>query len=74
VTTTAPNPVIALAFKHEAELDGQPIGPVTEIRDQDPTAPQPPRAYDPHRHREPWVTRAAAEARARDLGVPLRDA
>jgi hypothetical protein len=92
---SATEPRTVLVFKHEAEVNGEPIGPVEIFTDTraDPTkaevveVPFVPtcvcerRQGFPGEHcarcgreiPEPWVTLAEARARARELGLDLKE-
>jgi hypothetical protein len=59
-----------VTFKHEDEVDGMPIGPLG-VFDED--SPPQPRAFDPNREPEPWVTLADAERVAEQHGVELEE-
>lgn len=68
MTTPTPTQVV---FKHEDEIDGEPIGPMKLVFDDD--APiglgQP---YDPNRKVE-WVTRTEALNAAKAANVPFKE-
>ena len=60
-----------VSFKHEGEVNGEPIGPakLVTVADAGKTGGQP---YDAKR-RVTWVTRSEALAMAEAAGVPLRE-
>lgn len=61
-------------FKHEDEVDGMPIGPVTTIENEAPGEPGflHTRPYDPNERVE-WKTLAEAEVIAAEQGVELEE-
>ena len=61
-----------MVFKHEDEVNGVPIGPLTEgvLNDRGyPTGEA--RPFDPDREPDPWVTLPEARRTARQLGLSL---
>jgi hypothetical protein len=61
---------VHVTFKHEDEIDGMPVGPVTIWDDDEPREPRP---FDPNREPQPWITLADAERAADELGVTLEE-
>lgn len=58
--------VVGVAFKHESEVDGDPIGPISF----DDGVTREPRVYNPNR-KVVWFTLTQANHLADQLGVPL---
>jgi hypothetical protein len=56
-----------MTFKHEAEANGEAVGPIT-LRDSEAKIQL--RPYDPNREVE-WVTLTEARQRAKSLGLAL---
>lgn len=63
-----------VVFKHENEVNGEPVGPVTIIENEEPGEPGflLGRPYDPDERPE-WKTLTEAEAIAAEHGVELEE-
>lgn len=60
-----------MQFKHEDEVDGQPIGPVALTDDEGRGVPRP---FDPNRiAANTWVTLGEAQRFAHALGLQLEE-
>lgn len=63
-------PIVAVRWKEEDEIAGDPVGPLIVVREGDPTGPRP---FDPDREPEPWVTLAHARRFAAEHGLELEE-
>lgn len=60
---------VVVTFKHESDVDGEPIGAMGVLRVGESTVSR----FDPNAEAPMWVTRTSAVLYALGLGVPLRE-